>query len=257
MGFGIIIIGDELLSGKRKDTHLQHTIATLSERGLELSWAQILSDDPVLISTFLEKSLATDDIVFSFGGIGATPDDHTRMAAAKGAGVELELHPEAVEEIEQQFGDQAYPTRIRMAKLPEGCKLIPNSYNRIPGFSLANHHFLPGFPIMAWPMMEWVLDTYYANLSKPADIEQLFIVEGTLESQLVPLMEQFVATHPELRFSSLPHIGKERRIELGIRGNPELLPAASETIRQGLKQLGIGWKEKQIDHGANSNNERD
>jgi molybdopterin-biosynthesis enzyme MoeA-like protein len=87
MNFGAIIIGDEILSGKRQDKHLAKVIATLKERGLQLSWAQYLGDEPELIIATLERTFAAGDAVFSFGGIGATPDDHTRQCAARAAGV--------------------------------------------------------------------------------------------------------------------------------------------------------------------------
>ena len=167
MNFGAIIIGDELLSGKRQDRHFQHVIETLAQRGLELKWCRIIGDDPALIVETLRQTLPQDDIVFCFGGIGATPDDHTRQCAAQAAGVPLYRHPEAVAEIEARFGAEAYPRRILMADLPQGSRIIPNPFNRIPGFSLNHHHFLPGFPQMAWPMMDWVLDTLYPGNPQP------------------------------------------------------------------------------------------
>ncbi len=94
MKFGAIIIGDEILSGKRQDKHLAKAIATLGERGLELSWVQYLGDDPDLIAATLRRTLAGDGVVFSFGGIGATPDDHTRQSAARAAGVGYEREQE-------------------------------------------------------------------------------------------------------------------------------------------------------------------
>jgi molybdopterin-biosynthesis enzyme MoeA-like protein len=156
MKFGAIIIGDEILSGKRQDKHLAKVITTLGERGLELSWAQYLGDDPELIVATLRRTFASADTVFSFGGIGATPDDHTRQCAGRAANVALKLHPQAEAEIRARFVDDpkgVTPQRLMMGEFPEGAETIPNPYNRIPGFSFGNHHFLPGFPEMAWPMM--------------------------------------------------------------------------------------------------------
>ncbi len=175
MKFGAIIIGDEILSGKRQDKHLARVITTLGERGLELSWAQYLGDDPELITATLRRTFAGSDTVFSFGGIGATPDDHTRQCAALAADLALKLHPAAEAEIRARFVDDpkgVTPQRLMMGEFPEGAAIIPNPYNRIPGFSVGHHHFLPGFPEMAWPMMAWVLDHRYAGLSAeraPAD----------------------------------------------------------------------------------------
>ena len=143
MQFGAIIIGDEIMSGKRQDKHMATVISTLRERGLELSWCQYLADEPALITATLKRTLATADVVFSFGGIGATPDDHTRQCAADAVGVALALHPDADTEIRARFGADITPQRLQMGEFPIGSRIIPNPYNRIPGFSFNHHHFLP------------------------------------------------------------------------------------------------------------------
>src|SRR3954447_9200154 len=97
--FGALIIGDELLVGKRADKHLPFVIAALAKRGLRLAWAHYLGDEPARITAALRASLESSDVVFSFGGIGATPDDHTRQCAAAALSVPLKLHPEAEREI--------------------------------------------------------------------------------------------------------------------------------------------------------------
>ena len=156
MGIGLIVIGTELLTGKRRDSHFAHTVEALADRGLALSWCRYIGDYPQIIIRELRFVMESDDIVFCCGGIGATPDDHTRASAASAAGVALVRHPQAAAIIEERFADSAYPQRIHMADLLEGCTLIPNPVNRIAGFSLGKLHFVPGFPQMAWPMMEWV-----------------------------------------------------------------------------------------------------
>jgi molybdopterin-biosynthesis enzyme MoeA-like protein len=164
---------------------------------LKLDWAQYLGDSPALITETLRRSLATPDIVFCFGGIGATPDDHTRQCAAAAAGVDLALHAEAEAEIRARFGDEATPQRLKMGEFPIGSHIIPNPYNRIPGFSVGDHHFVPGFPVMAWPMVEWVLDNQYAHwFRKDAHCEQSVIVVGAMEATLTPLMEAIERDHP-------------------------------------------------------------
>lgn len=246
MNFGAIIIGDELLSGKRPDRHFQHVIETLAQRGLELKWCRIIGDDPALIIATLRQTLPQDDIVFSFGGIGATPDDHTRHCAAAAAGMPLYRHPEAVAEIEARFGAEAYPRRILMADLPQGSRIIPNPFNRIPGFSLDHHHFLPGFPQMAWPMMDWVLDTLYPEIRDQApETEALITVLDAMESPLLDLMNEFVRRYPDLRFSSLPHIGEggERKVEFGLRGSRPLVIEGMNYLKSEVEKLGFRWTE--------------
>lgn len=244
MKFAAIIIGDEILSGKRQDKHMAKVISLLAERGLELSWAQYLGDDPALITATLRRTLAGEDVVFSFGGIGATPDDHTRQCAARAAEVALKLHPEAEAEIRARFVDDpkgVTPQRLMMGEFPEGASIIPNPYNRIPGFSYGRHHFLPGFPEMSWPMMAWVLDHIYAGVTAAAAVEAAIIVREAGESQLIDLMNDCLAKYPGLKVFSLPRVTPERFIELGVRGDAQRVADAIAMLKSGVTQLGFPW----------------
>ncbi|MEG1051801.1 MAG: molybdopterin-binding protein, partial [Janthinobacterium sp.] len=110
MAIGLIIIGDEILSGKRTDQHFPKVVHMLKQRGLQLSWAEYVGDEPARLVALLKRSFASGDIVFSFGGIGATPDDHTRQAAADALGLPLVLHPQGKENIQQritEMGEEA------------------------------------------------------------------------------------------------------------------------------------------------------
>jgi molybdopterin-biosynthesis enzyme MoeA-like protein len=248
MRFGAIIIGDEILSGKRRDGHLAKAIETLGAHGLQLAWCHYLGDDPELITATLGRTFASGDTVFSFGGIGATPDDHTRAAAARAAGVVLRLHPDAEAEIRARFaGDPkgVTPQRLVMGEFPEGSEIIPNPYNRIPGFSFRDHHFLPGFPEMAWPMLAWVLDHRYAHLYAPGSvIESSIIVREAGESQLIELMNQCVARYRRVKLFSLPRLAPDRHIELGVRGDPAEVASAMAALKQGVSALGFPWTER-------------
>ena len=244
MRFGAIIIGDEILSGKRQDKHLAKAIALLAARGFDLSWAQYLGDEPDLIVSTLRRTLAGDDVVFSFGGIGATPDDHTRQCAAAAAGVALKLHPEAETEIRGRFADDpkgVTPQRLMMGEFPEGATIIPNPYNRIPGFTFRNHHFLPGFPEMSWPMMEWVIDRRYAAIGAVRAVESAIIVREAGESQLIDLMNECLCAYPELKVFSLPRVTPERYIELGVRGDAAQVAPAIAMLKAGVSALGFPW----------------
>ena len=245
MGIGIIVIGSELLSGKRRDRHLEFVINALAPRGMELDWASYLGDDPQRLRAQLSLAMSSEDIVFSFGGIGATPDDHTRQCAADAAGVALRKHAQAAAIIEQRFGAEAYPRRIHMAHLPVGCSLIPNPVNQIAGFSIADVHFVPGFPQMAWPMIEWVLDTHYLQLQGTTAVAELLLtLPGISEGQLMDIMQRFVIEHPDVRLSCLPHMdGDYRETELGVRALPPLAQLAQQWLREALSEAGFVFKE--------------
>ena len=264
--FGIVIVGDEILSGRRADKHLAKAIALLTARGLELSWAQYVGDDREAIAAVLARTFASDDVVFVTGGIGATPDDQTRQAAAQAAGVDIALHPEAGRlihaRIVQMNAEAADPLpldspehrqRMRMGEFPVGASIIPNPYNRIPGFSLGSHWFVPGFPVMAWPMLEWVLETHYADLfHRAARAERSVLVFDMPESRVTPLMEQIESEFDDVRVFSLPSVGDaaalgsadpqvalraERHIELGVKGPVERVAAAFASMESGLRDL--------------------
>lgn len=237
IAFGLIVIGDEVLNGHRRDRHLAHFQQMLGARGHDLAWHWKLPDEPSVLIEHLRFSLSRPEPVFLCGGIGATPDDHTRACAAAAADRPLVRHPEACRLIEQGFGEQAYPSRIRMADLPAGCTLIPNPYNQIPGFSLARHWFLPGFPQLAWPMAQWVLDEVFPRAGPPLQ-EKTVTLHGLSESRLVPLMERMTEEWPEVKFFSLPHLGEDPHIVLGVRGHADI-EAAFARLNQALAAEGL------------------
>ena len=247
MNFGAIIVGDEILSGKRVDRHFEKIISLLGARGLRLSWAEYLGDDRSRIAATLKRTFESGDVVFSFGGIGNTPDDHTRQAAAEALGVDLVLHPDAEREIRGRFGDDVNPVRLLLGTFPRGVEIVPNPFNRIPGFCVRDHYFLPGFPQMAHPMAEWALDTFYAHLfNRNPVVDKAFLLTGptAYESALLDLMERIVADYPALRLFSLPSIGEDgqrRHLELGVEGAEALVDRAMEEIRQEVERRGINW----------------
>ena len=258
--FGLIIVGDEILSGKRVDKHLPKFIELLAARGLALSYADYVGDDPERITATLQRAFASGDIVFSTGGIGATPDDHTRQCAARALGVELQLHPQAemlirerMQDVAREQGTPYEPERadnvhrLNMGVFPVGAHIIPNPYNKIPGFSCSAGsggavHFVPGFPVMAWPMIEGVLDQHHAaHFNRTPQTEQSVVVYGAMEAALTPLMERIEKMHPLVRVFSLPSVDHPqygRHIELGVKGPAPSVPAAWQELKKGLHNFG-------------------
>jgi molybdopterin-biosynthesis enzyme MoeA-like protein len=266
MNIGLIIIGDEILSGKRSDKHLPRVIELLAARGLRLDWARYVGDDPQRITADLRDAFdaaSRGALVFSCGGIGATPDDHTRACAAAALGRPLELHPTARELILERMRDVAAEQgvafepdradnvhRLNMGVFPAGCEIVPNPYNKIPGFAIPGGPsaaggvgrvaFVPGFPVMAWPMIEWVLDTHYAGWHQTqVQVERSVIVLGSMEATLTPLMESVEAAHPQIKVFSLPSVDHPqwgRHIELGVKGPPAAVDPAYAALLEGLRR---------------------
>lgn len=238
--FGLIIVGDEILAGRRRDGHLAAAIERLNERGLELAWCRIVGDDRPLLVRTLRETMATEAIVFCCGGIGATPDDITRQAAAEAAGLPLERHPEGEAILRGRFeAGRLTEHRLRMVEFPAGVELIPNPVNRVPGFRLGRHCFLPGFPNMAWPMIEWVLDEIHADLARPPRVSHALHVR-VAESELVPLLERLGSEHPAVRFTSLPEATADGyRVELGVHGPKPEARAALRALQRALDEAGM------------------
>lgn len=244
--FGLVVIGDEILSGKRQDKHFAKIVELMAARGLRLSWVQFLADDRKKLAETFQRSMAAGEVVFSCGGIGNTPDDYTRHAVADALGVGLVLTAEAEAELRVRFGDDLSDVRRLLGTFPEGSSIIPNPFNRIPGFMVREHYFTPGFPQMAHPMIEWALDTFYSDLFNQNPLtEKAFVLTGEMahESALLDLMEKVVADYPDLRLFSLPSLtGSERRhLELGVEGDKTQVDQAMEVIRQEVERRGVHW----------------
>jgi molybdopterin-biosynthesis enzyme MoeA-like protein len=252
--FGLIIIGDEILSGKRQDKHFAKVQEIMLTRGLLLSWVKYLGDDRQRCVDTLKATFASSDVVFSCGGIGATPDDHTRQSAGLALNLPLVLHEGAAALIAQRTAEMAAEgrgsadmvrpenrQRLKMGEFPQGAQLIPNPANKIPGFNLGQHWFVPGFPIMAWPMIEWVLDTHYADCFHQTALGDLsMIVYNLAEADATPLMEAIEQEFPSIKVYSLPSMGEggqRRHIELGVKGDQPQLGQAFDKLKVGALLL--------------------
>ncbi len=224
--FFTVIIGTELLNGRREDAHFKRVNALLLQKGWNHSGSFMIEDKVELLSSVFELIKNTEEsVMFCFGGIGATPDDYTREIAARvfSAG-EMELHAEAASIITGRFGEAAYPNRINMAKLPKGAGLIPNPINQVPGFSLEGRFFfMPGFPEMAAPMCEWVVERHFPQGEERHSYTVSLAVS---EERFIEYMKSV----PEgIEVSSLPRMGnyKEGRytpeVTISIRGYDKIL----------------------------------
>lgn len=240
--FGTVLVGDELLSGKREDAHFKFLIKALAQRGGQLAWARIVGDDIDEQAQTYRQTLQSNSVVFSFGGIGATPDDLTRQAAAQAFNRNLEYHPEGLKIMHARFGEDFNNRRHRLINFPTDSDLIPNPVNQVPGFSLLKHHFVPGFPNMAHPMVEWVLDTYYKDAFKaPPTVERSLRTQGIYESDFIPIIEQVLAEYDTVKISSLPQSKYVGLVELSVKAEKQAVDIAYHRLCELLDAADIHY----------------
>ena len=258
MRFGLMVIGDEILNGSHTDAHFGAVRDMLDTRGLRLAWVEYVADVPSEIMARLKRSFAEKTPVFVTGGIGATPDDHTRQAVAAALGVPLVIHPEAAQfiiDLSEKRGDDLnsaiHLQRLNMANFPTGAGIIPNPFNNVAGFHVQQHYFVPGFPVMAHPMLAWVLDAFYADeFFKERHAHLSANVYGLQESQIAPLMIAIEHDFEGVQTYSLPKIAqaatdsteaRRYHIELGVKASGEactLLETAWNRLKAEVHDLG-------------------
>ncbi len=217
--FYAIIIGSEILNGRRTDKHFNFIRDALLARGHVLYASLTIKDDPALIRTVFEMvQYDPDAVMFSFGGIGSTPDDLTRQIASDvfGDGI-LYPHEQFHSDIIERFGDAAFPHRIHMADLPHKAGLLHNVINNMSGFHLQERYFfMPGFPEMSHPMVEESLERFYPS-ARP--IYRKTLIAQTSENTLVDIMKQLPE---EVDFSSLPMLRDgQASVEISVASEDE------------------------------------
>jgi len=233
--FFALIIGTEILNQRRQDAHFKFVADILATKGYRLSGSFVIEDDPALIVKSLQFIAShPNPILFSFGGIGSTPDDHTRKCAAialkNGAFV---LHQEAKQIIEETLGEDAYPHPIKMAMLPKGAKLLKNPVNNMPAFSLDDRFFfMPGFPEMSHPMVTKIVEKLIPVAKKYV---RYSLTALTKENLFIELMEE---TPKGVEVSSLPKLLEEKKAwQTTISIASESASLAKETFEKYLTLL--------------------
>jgi len=216
MNFYALIIGTEILNGRREDKHFKFVRDELQKYGRELFASFIVKDDVELMKNSFELiKKDKNSILFSFGGIGSTPDDLTREITAEIFTAKPVLrHKKFEQDIIDRFADKAYPYRIHMSDIPEGSELLFNPVNNMSGFSLKNRFFfVPGFPEMAHPMIRDVISKL---CSTRLEKFRYTLLAQTSEETLITQMK-LLPSHIEL--SSLPiFIDTKVNVELSISG---------------------------------------
>ena len=239
--FYSVIIGTELLNGRRKDKHFEFVSSELLKRGWSLKANFVLKDDPKFLEDVFRLIKSDENsVMFCFGGIGSTPDDFTREVAGKVFSEGMSYQEEAKKIILDKMGDKAYPHRIKMAYLPKGAKLLENVVNKMPGFYLEDRFFFtPGFPNMAHPMVKWALDTFYPKA--PKKYVSNFLVYSS-EAELIDIMKELPK---EVELSCLPELKSGvRSAEIYLSSFDEVaLKEAEVDFKNKLKEKNINFKE--------------
>jgi len=216
VNFYSVIIGTELLNGRRKDTHFSFLNSELLKRGWEHKASFVIEDDTTLMYNIFKLIKADEhSVMFCFGGIGATPDDYTRVVAAKAfTNYKMEFHEKAKQLILNQFKDEAYPHRINMAYLPINAKLLKNVVNNVSGFYLEERFFFtPGFPSMSQSMVCEALEKYYPLAQSKY---RLVLSASCSENDLIDVM---LKISKDLDLSSLPKIiENKRKVVISLAG---------------------------------------
>jgi molybdopterin-biosynthesis enzyme MoeA-like protein len=243
MNFYTVIIGTEILNGRRQDKHFEFVKNELAKYGHELFASFIIKDDVHLITRTYEMIKADKEaVMFSFGGIGSTPDDLTREIASKVfRDSPLVTHTKFKEDVIKQFGEGAYPHRIHMADLPPDVELLFNPVNNMSGFSLDRRFFfVPGFPSMAHPMIETAIKENFSHAKKKY---RYTLFAKTSEETLISLMQQLPKS---IEISSLPmFIDGMPNVELSLSGeDEEAVKAAFELFIEELRQKKIEYNLK-------------
>ena len=241
--FFVLIIGTEILNRRRKDAHFDFVSKALIQKGYKLTGSFTIEDDPELIIQTIQFIASQENaILFSFGGIGSTPDDHTRLCAAIALrDGKLVTHEEAKRIIINTLGERAYPYSVRMAELPKGATLLENPVNNMPAFALdERYYFMPGFPEMSHPMVTNVLEKMIPHKKETF---RYTLTAHCKENIFIELMESM----PDgVEFSSLPKLYSDGwRVTISVASDDKAL--AKESFEQYVRLL----EEKNIVYAMN------
>ncbi|OGP76072.1 MAG: hypothetical protein A2Z40_01955 [Deltaproteobacteria bacterium RBG_19FT_COMBO_60_16] len=211
---GVVILGDEVLKAEIRESNLAFLLPLLNEWGAEVALCAILPDDIDVVVRHLRAYLKEVDLLVLTGGIGPTPDDITREAVAKAAGVPLIVHPEAKAQLSEYYKDRMNEHRMRMAQVPEGAVLIPNPISVAPGFCIARMAAFPGIPRLLHEMIGWL-----RPLVEGRRKSRVTLYSKTPESSYAGIMKEAMDAFPDVSVGSYPMIEEEYRVRVVFRAD--------------------------------------
>lgn len=230
----IILIGNELLSGRTQDTNLAYMATRLAAHGIRVTQTRIIPDDESVIVDTLNVLRKSNTYVFTTGGIGPTHDDITADCIAKAFGVPIGIHPEAQKILMAYWAErdvQPNEDRLRMARIPAGATLVQNPVSAAPGFCVENVYVFAGVPRIMQAMFDSVLPQLQRGLVIDSISVECNLGEGTIASPLRALQERY----PDVDLGSYPgRMDGKYRVTLVARGSDEV---QLKQVEQELVQL--------------------
>jgi len=234
----LIVIGDEILSGRTHDKNIAQVAAWLGVQGIRLKEVRVIADDTPAIAEAVNELRARNDYLFTTGGIGPTHDDITVDAIAEALGVGVIVHPEARAILEGYYESRGGLTeaRLRMARVPDGAELIPNRYTGAPGIRIANLFIMAGVPSITAGM----LDALSGQLEGGAVLLSETLGCWVQESEVADLLRQTEQHHGGCQIGSYPFWRDGRNgANFVIRSvDANELAACSRALAQGLEDMG-------------------
>jgi molybdenum cofactor synthesis domain-containing protein len=232
----VLVIGDEILSGRTKDQNIGHIAERLTEIGVDLREVRVVPDDEPVIVDALNALRSRYTYVFTTGGIGPTHDDITADAVAKAFGVGIDHDPRAVALLSEIFpGAKLNEARMRMARIPDGSDLIVNPVSKAPGFRIGNVHVMAGVPKIMHAMLDEVLPT----LQTGAKVLSETILANAKEGEIGTPLGEIQRAHPGASIGSYPFQnegGYNTNIVVRSR-DPEALAHAVADVRSMLAAI--------------------
>ncbi len=246
----VIVIGNEVLSGRTKDANIPYLGARLTDLGIRLMEARVIADDEAVIADTVNACRAAFDYVFTTGGIGPTHDDITAAGIARAFGVELERNPVALALLERHYRpEDITEARLTMADIPAGARLIDNPVSKAPGFQMKNVFVMAGVPRIMQAMFEGIEDRLAGGRAMLSRTLASFVPEGLMGTPLGRIQED----HPEVEIGSYPFFrGGRPGTSLVVRGaEAARVEAAVEALRALIRRFGGEPVEDEIADGEN------
>lgn len=211
---GVVVLGDEVLKAEIRESNIAHLLPVLNGWGAEVVLCAILPDDVPTVVRHLKRYLEEADLLVLTGGIGPTPDDITREAVARAAGVPLVVHPDAKAALERFYGGRVNEQRMVMAQVPEGATLIPNPVSGAPGFFVGRMAVFPGIPRLIHEMIGWL-----KPLVEGRRKSRVTLFSGAPESAYAVIMKEAMEAYPDVSVGSYPMPGGEYRVRVVFRSD--------------------------------------